>query len=64
MVIGFFTFALLLAIVACVCCSKKKKRPPHMHMPYYTDENGKHTSTRDATAWCARHACRREILCS
>uniref|UniRef100_A0A0E0NRX4 DNA (cytosine-5-)-methyltransferase n=1 Tax=Oryza rufipogon TaxID=4529 RepID=A0A0E0NRX4_ORYRU len=41
MVIGFFTFALLLAIVACVCCSKKKKRPPHMHMPYYTDENGK-----------------------
>uniref|UniRef100_A0A0E0KAT0 Protein kinase domain-containing protein n=1 Tax=Oryza punctata TaxID=4537 RepID=A0A0E0KAT0_ORYPU len=42
MVIGFLAFALLLAIVACVCCTKKKKkRPPHMHMPYYTDENGK-----------------------
>ncbi|KAF0915336.1 hypothetical protein E2562_035560 [Oryza meyeriana var. granulata] len=40
-VIGVLAFALLLAIAACVCCTKrKKKRPPHMHMPYYTDENG------------------------
>uniref|UniRef100_J3LLK4 non-specific serine/threonine protein kinase n=1 Tax=Oryza brachyantha TaxID=4533 RepID=J3LLK4_ORYBR len=40
-VIGVLAFGLLLAIVSCVCCAKKKKkRPPHMHMPYYTDEKG------------------------
>uniref|UniRef100_A0A0D9VRG8 non-specific serine/threonine protein kinase n=1 Tax=Leersia perrieri TaxID=77586 RepID=A0A0D9VRG8_9ORYZ len=40
-VFGFLAFAILLGIIWCLCCSrKKKKRPPHMHMPYYTDENG------------------------
>ncbi|KAL6596334.1 hypothetical protein ACP70R_047698 [Stipagrostis hirtigluma subsp. patula] len=40
-VIGVVAFGLLMAIAACVCCArKKKKRPPHMGMPYYTDEHG------------------------
>ncbi|XP_062208847.1 proline-rich receptor-like protein kinase PERK5 [Phragmites australis] len=41
-VIGVVAFGLLMAITACVCCAKKKrkKRPPHMNMPYYTDEHG------------------------
>ncbi|CAN6320806.1 unnamed protein product [Urochloa humidicola] len=43
-VIGVLAFGLLMCIAACVCCTKKKKkkkkRPPHMNMPYYTDEHG------------------------
>ena len=47
-VIGALAFGLLMCIAACVCCLKKKKRkkPPHMNMPYYTDEHGTRCADR------------------
>ena len=42
-VIGVLAFGLLMCIAACVCCARRgrrRKKPPHMNMPYYTDEHG------------------------
>ncbi|PAN50732.1 hypothetical protein PAHAL_9G542000 [Panicum hallii] len=41
-VIGVLAFGLLMCIAACVCCARRRKRkkPPHMNMPYYTDQHG------------------------